>query len=53
MSENDQRPAVGIAHVILHTDRMEESAQFMRKVGMRPIFDGPQVSVYECAAART
>lgn len=26
---------------------MGESAQFMRKVGMRPIFDGPKVSVYE------
>lgn len=47
MSEKDLRPSVGVAHVVLHTDRMEESAQFMRKVGMRPIFDGPQVSVYE------
>jgi hypothetical protein len=26
---------------------MEESAQFMRTVGMRPIFDGSPVSVYE------
>lgn len=26
---------------------MNESAQFMRTIGMRPIFDGPQVSVYE------
>jgi hypothetical protein len=26
---------------------MEETAQFMRTIGMRPIFDGPQVSVYE------
>ena len=47
MSEADQRPAVGVAHVVLHTDRMEESAQFMRTIGMRPIFDGPEVSVYE------
>jgi uncharacterized protein YndB with AHSA1/START domain len=46
-SQQDQRPPVGVAHVVLNTDRMEESAQFMRKVGMRPIFDGPQVSVYE------
>jgi hypothetical protein len=44
---NDQRPSVGVAHVILETDRMSESAQFMRTIGMRPIFDGPQVSVYE------
>jgi ribosomal protein S18 acetylase RimI-like enzyme len=40
-------PAVGVAHVVLNTDRMEESARFMRIIGMRPIFDGPQVSVYE------
>jgi len=26
---------------------MKESARFMRTIGMRPIFDGPQVSVYE------
>lgn len=47
MSEHNGRPAVGVAHVVLPTDRMEESAQFMRTIGMRPIFDGPQVSVYE------
>ena len=47
MAVNDQRPAVGIAHVVLETDRMIESTQFMRTIGMRPIFDGPQVSVYE------
>jgi catechol 2,3-dioxygenase-like lactoylglutathione lyase family enzyme len=47
MSEADQRPAVGVAHVMLPTDRMEESARFMRTIGMRPIFDGPEVSVYE------
>ncbi|MGV3627404.1 MAG: glyoxalase/bleomycin resistance/dioxygenase family protein [Betaproteobacteria bacterium] len=32
---------------MLYTDRMTETAQFMRTVGMRPIFDGPDVSVYE------
>lgn len=47
MDKNDLRPAVSIAHVTLPTDRMEESAHFMREIGMRPIFDGPQVSVYE------
>ena len=26
---------------------MHETAQFMRAIGMRPIFDGPEVSVYE------
>lgn len=41
------RPAVGIAHVVLETDRMDASRQFVRIIGMRPIFDGPEVSVYE------
>jgi len=47
MSEEDQRPAVGVAHVVLPTDRMKESARFMHTIGMRSIFDGPEVSVYE------
>lgn len=47
MSEQDQRPPLGVAHVVLETDRMEESAHFMRTIGMRPIFQGPDVSVYE------
>jgi catechol 2,3-dioxygenase-like lactoylglutathione lyase family enzyme len=47
MSEHDQRPPLGVAHVVLETDRMEESAHFMRTIGMRLIFQGPEVSVYE------
>jgi hypothetical protein len=47
MSELDQRPSVGVAHVVLQTDRMDDSARFLRTIGMRSIFDGPQVSVYE------
>jgi ribosomal protein S18 acetylase RimI-like enzyme len=40
-------PAVGVAHVVLETDRMEDSRRFVRLIGMRAIFDGPAVSVYE------
>lgn len=47
MSEPDQRPPVGIAHVVLPTNRMDDSARFLRTIGMRSISDGPQVSVYE------
>ena len=47
MSEHDQRPPLGVAHVVLETDCMEDSAHFMRTIGMRPIFEGPEVSVYE------
>ena len=38
---------MGVAHVVLHTDRMEDSSRFMRSIGMRTIFEGPQVSVFE------
>lgn len=44
---DSSRPLVGVAHVVLETNCMEASAQFVRKIGMRPIFDGPEVSVYE------
>jgi hypothetical protein len=47
LNQNDQRPPVSVAHVVLQTDRMDDSVQFMRTIGMRPIFDGPEVSVYE------
>jgi hypothetical protein len=45
--DQNQRPPVGVAHVVLQTDRMDDTARFMRAIGMRPIFDGPEVSVYE------
>lgn len=47
MSENDQRPRVWVAHVVLETDHMAKSGHFMRTIGMRPIFEGPETSVYE------
>ena len=47
MTQPDQRPSAAVAHVVLYTDRMEESARFMCVIGLRAIFDGPQVSVYE------
>jgi hypothetical protein len=47
MAEQDPRPPLSVAHVVLETDRMTESARFMRTIGMRSIFEGPEVSVYE------
>jgi hypothetical protein len=47
VNQADRRPEVAVAHVILETDRMELSCQFARTIGMRPVFEGPQVSVYE------
>jgi hypothetical protein len=47
MNDGEKRPPVCVAHVVLETDRMDESGRFMRTIGMRPIFEGPEVSVYE------
>ena len=44
---DSERPAVAVGHVVLYTDHMSESAHFMRTIGMRPVFDGPEVSVCE------
>ena len=46
-SENDLRPQVCVGHVVLDTVRMEESARFMRTIGMRPLTERPDVSVFE------
>jgi hypothetical protein len=51
MTEDDSRPPLGIAHVVLETDRMDDSARFFRTIGMRPIFEGSPVSVYEMRGA--
>lgn len=47
MDTHDSRPSLGIAHVVMETDRMAESAEFFRKLGMRPVFLGLEVSVLE------
>ncbi|MGH6624887.1 MAG: hypothetical protein ACREBN_12980, partial [Burkholderiaceae bacterium] len=46
MSE-DLRPAVWVGHVILESDRLDETARFMQTLGMRTIFPGPRVAVLE------
>lgn len=47
MSERDLRPPVWIGHVVMETNRLEETANFMRKLGMRPIVQRPEVAVLE------
>lgn len=47
MSEKDLRPPVWVGHVALETDRLDESAQFMRTIGMRPVYQGPEVAIFE------
>ena len=47
MSENDLRPSVWVGHVVLESDRLDETAKFMQTIGMRTIFPGPRVAVFE------
>ncbi len=47
MSDVDLRPPVWVGHVVLETDRLEESAQFMRTIGMRPVHQGQEVAIFE------
>jgi len=47
MRAADQRPLVAVAHIVLETDRMDESTRFMQSIGMRPVFLGPQVCILE------
>lgn len=46
MSE-DLRPPVWVGHVVLYTNRLDKSAQFMRTIGMRPVYEGTDVAVFE------
>lgn len=43
----DARPALAVAHVVLETNRLDESVAFMRSIGLRSIFEGPETSVLE------
>ena len=47
MPKRDRRPPVGVAHVVLETDRIEDSARFMITIGVRSIWQGPDVCVFE------
>ena len=47
MSGADLRPPVWVGHVLLETDRLPESAAFMRQIGLRLIVERPQVAVLE------
>ena len=44
---DDDRPPLWVGHVVLETDRLAESAQFMRTIGMRPIHEGPTIAIFE------
>lgn len=43
----EARPPVWVGHVTLASCRLDESWDFMQKLGMRPIFRGDEVGVLE------
>ena len=47
MGDQDLRPPLWIGHVTLETNRLEESAQFMHTIGMRPVHKGSEVAIFE------
>ena len=47
MSNLNLRPPVWVGHVVLESNRLGDSADFMLKVGMRPVFRGPEVAIFE------
>src|SRR5262245_55058590 len=47
MSTGDPRPPVWVGHVTLESDRLEQTAAFMRRIGMRPVFEETAVAIFE------
>jgi hypothetical protein len=47
MSDRDSRPGIWIGHVVLESDRIAESADFMLALGMRPVFRDSKMAIFE------
>src|SRR5262249_8711107 len=47
MSASDPRPAIWVGHGVLESDRVAESAEFMLALGMRSIFRGSAMAIFE------
>jgi hypothetical protein len=47
MSASSDRPPIWVGHVVLESDRVAESARFMLALGMRPVFQGPAMAIFE------
>jgi hypothetical protein len=43
----DSRPPLWVGHILMYTDRLKESAAFMRQIGMRAIVERSEVAVFE------
>jgi hypothetical protein len=47
MSTPDPRPPIWIGHVVLESERVEATAGFMVKLGLRTIYSGPSMAIFE------
>jgi hypothetical protein len=47
MMSQDSRPPIWVGHVVLESNRLAESAQFMLTIGMRSVYQGPSVAIFE------
>ncbi len=50
MPASDPRPPVWVGHISLSTDHLDESHEFMKKLGMRSIVQSENVAVLELRA---
>ena len=47
MNPSDPRPPIWVGHVVLESERVEDSAGFMAAIGMRPVFRGAAMAIFE------
>ena len=47
MTNPDPRPPVWVGHIVMQTNQLDASEDFMIKIGMRPIFKGDDVAILE------
>lgn len=47
LDKDDLRPPVWVGHVLMETDRLDQTSEFMQKLGMRRVVQRPEVAVLE------
>lgn len=47
MTNPEPRPPVWVGHIVMQTNQLDASEDFMIKIGMRPIFKGDDVAILE------
>ena len=50
--KKDSRPPVWVGHVVLETDRLADSEQFMRKIGCARLCRGQRLPCWSFAGVR-